>query len=109
MGICLEIFNRLRLVITILIWGDLANGNLKHLKAMLAELEFVSTHQEDLEKNEVISLIVGNVDKPQTGMLHHLRHVLTSQNWRIINAQMAESELIAAKQRCLQALKSLRE
>ena len=104
-----ELFIRLRLAITIIFYGDLINGNLKHLRAMLAELEFVATHKDDLKKDEIISLIVGDLGKPQTGMLHHLRHVLTSQNWRILAAEMREAELLAAKERVMAFLREMRE
>lgn len=103
-----ELFIRFRLAYIIIFYGDLINGNLKRLRAMLAELEFISTHQDDLEKAEIISLVVGDLSKPQTGMLHHLQNVLTSHNWRIIAAEMRDAELLAAKERVMAFLREVR-
>jgi|SRR3972149_2613194 len=103
-----ELFRRARLALAVILWGDLINGNLRHLRAMLAELEFISTHRNDMSKDEVILLIVGDISKPQTGMLHHLRHVLSSENWRIIAAEMCQAEILDAKRRIMKILRELR-
>jgi hypothetical protein len=103
-----EIIRRFRLIVTIIFRGDLTNGNLRHLRAMLAELEYIITHQGDMEKGEIIQLIIGDVEKANTGMLHHLRHILTSQNWAIIAAEMREVELMDARRRVMEFLAHLR-
>jgi hypothetical protein len=101
-----ELLRRIRLALIVLLWGDLKDGNLKHLKALGAELEFIVTHQDDLSKDEIMSLITGGIDKTETGILHHVNHILTSlQNWRIVNAEMREAELIDLRRKIAKLLK----
>jgi len=102
-----ELFRRIQIIIKIILHGDLVNGNLKHLRSMMAELQYIESHQDDMTKEEILKLILAS--KANTGMLHHIRHLLTSQNWRIINAEMHRAEIADAERRVREWLKRLRE
>jgi len=104
-----EFLKRLHLAIIVLLFGDLRNGNLEHLKSLLSEVDYIATHYNDLSKQEIVNLITGDQNKSSTGMRHHLAHIIsTSQNWRIVNAEMVESELIDAKRRVVKRLGRMR-
>ena len=103
-----ELLRRLSVAITIVLWGDLNNGSLSHLRAMKAELEFIATHSNDLTKEEIVTLIAGDLKRANTGMLHHISHALNSQNWRVVAAALREAEMLEAKRRVREFLKELR-
>jgi len=100
-----EFVNRIRLAITIIIWGQLSNGALQHLETMKAELDWIATHHQDLDKQEIVLLIIGDVKRPQTGLRHHLAHALNADIWRQLNAQMIESEVIHLRQQARERIK----
>jgi hypothetical protein len=103
-----ELFRRLGVAWTVLLYGDMNNGNLLHLRALKAELEFIATHKDDMSKDEIVLLIVGDLEKANTGMLHHIAHALNSQNWRVVAAALREAELLDAKRRVREFLEELR-
>lgn len=74
---------------------------------MRAELGWIASHRDDLSKDEIVLLIVGTPDKPNTGLQHHLGHALSAPIWSQINAQMVESELISLHQEVRRKLKEL--
>ena len=87
-----DIINRIRLALAIIIHGELTNGTITHLESARVELEFLQTHWNDLGKDEIKKLVLADETKAQTGILHHLKHVLQANIWQQIYAQMRESE-----------------
>lgn len=108
-----EGFNRLRLAIIVIFWGDLLNGNVHRLYKMKSEIDYMRSHWDDLDKDELYGLIFSS--KADTGLRQHVAHILTSlQTWRLLNAERRELEVIGIKdqlirvfEKCLCRLKGI--
>lgn len=103
----IEIFSRLRLVVIVLLFGDLLNGNIDRLYKMKSEIDYMRSHWDDLDKEELYGLIFSS--KADTGLRQHVAHILTSlQTWRILNAERRELEVIGIKDKLIKALAKCR-
>ena len=103
-----EYLNRVRLAGTILLWGDANNGNIRKLKRMKIELEYIIEHIDELPRDELRALLVGK--DVGSGMLHLLNHVLQQlEGWRMLNAQMVETEWLDSQQRAREYIKTVKE
>lgn len=89
----LEIFHRVRAAILIIIWGDLVNGKIRHLQKAMNELDYIVLHADEMSKEQILGMLTNpSVEMFDTGLKHHLAHVLAyDAGWRLLNAQARET------------------
>lgn len=96
-SVLLEIIYRLRAAAIIVLWGDIVNGNIKHLREALNEVDRITRNIDSMSNQEIVDLL--SASGVNTGIRHHLSHILMNQaGWRFFLAQTREAEWHHLKQ-----------